>query len=136
LACPVAIPNSCLVSLTFREFVICCIDALLGVDIEVVFIVAWEIWNAKNRLHWEHKLASVNEIWQRAAALALDFKEAGLQVHALAGQSVVPVASRWRPPELNSYKLNMAFSMDLRLRLIGVGFLVRDADGTVLAALK
>jgi hypothetical protein len=49
---------------------------------------------------------------------------------------VIPMASRWRPPDQGSYKLNMGFSVDSCLSLAGVGFLVRDADGTVRAAMK
>jgi hypothetical protein len=135
-ACPVIIPSSCSVSMNFRDFVLCCIDNLSRVDTEILFTIAWEIWNARNRLHWENKLLKVNDIWQRVAVMALDFKEAGLQVQEVGGGSEVLMASRWRPPDHGFYKLNMGFSVDPFLKLVGVGFLIRDADGSVLAALK
>ncbi len=62
-ACPVTIPNSCSISMNFWDFVLCCIEILSGVDSEILFTIAWEIWNARNRLHWENKLLSVNDIW-------------------------------------------------------------------------
>jgi hypothetical protein len=68
--------------------------------------------------------------------MALDFKEAGLQLQEVEGGAVVPLASRWRPPDQGFYKLNMGFSVDHRLKLVGVGFLIRDANGSVVAAMK
>jgi hypothetical protein len=51
------------------------------------------------------------------------------------GENEVPMASRWRPPDQGSYKLNMAFYVDPCLNLVGVGSLIRDADGSVRAAM-
>uniref|UniRef100_A0A2N9ES07 RNase H type-1 domain-containing protein n=1 Tax=Fagus sylvatica TaxID=28930 RepID=A0A2N9ES07_FAGSY len=45
-------------------------------------------------------------------------------------------ASRWRPPDQGFYKLNMGFSVDPVLKLVGVGSLIRDTDGSVMAAMN
>jgi hypothetical protein len=135
IACPVIIPSSVSVSMSFKDFVLGCIDVLPRMDIDLLFTIAWEIWNARNRNHWENKVLTVDDIWRKAVSSALDFKEAGLQVHDVGGRSVVPMASRWRPPDQGFYKLNMAFYVDPCLNLVGVGSLIRDADGSVRAAM-
>uniref|UniRef100_A0A2N9FI47 CCHC-type domain-containing protein n=1 Tax=Fagus sylvatica TaxID=28930 RepID=A0A2N9FI47_FAGSY len=91
--------------------------------------------NARNRLHWENKLLSVNDIWQRAVAMVMDFKEVGLQVQEVGGSSEILRASRWRPPDQGFYKLNMGFSVDPVLKLVGMGSLIRDSDGSVMATM-
>ena len=121
--------------MSFKDFILGCIDVLPRMDIDLLFTIAWEIWNARNRNHWENKMLTVDDIWRRAVSSALDFKEAGLQVHAVGGGSVVPLASRWRPPDQGFYKLNMAFYVDPCLNLVGVGSLIRDAVGSVRAAM-
>ena len=136
MACPIIIPSFCSISMNFRDFILSCIDVLSESDTEILFTTAWEIWNARNRFHWENKLSTVNDIWQRAAALALDFKKAGLQAQAVGGGSVVPLASRWRPPDQGFFKINIGFSVDSQLNMVGVGCLVRDADGSVKAAME
>uniref|UniRef100_A0A2N9G5C3 CCHC-type domain-containing protein n=1 Tax=Fagus sylvatica TaxID=28930 RepID=A0A2N9G5C3_FAGSY len=94
MACPVIIPSSCSVSMNFRDFILSCIEFLSESDTEILFTTAWEIWNARNRFHWENVLSTVNDIWQRAAALALEFKEVSLQFQSVGGGSVVPLAIR------------------------------------------
>jgi hypothetical protein len=135
IACPVNIPSSVSVSMSFKDFVLGCIDVLPKMDMDFLFTIAWEIWNARNRDHWENKVLSVDDIWRKAVSSALDFNEAGLLVHGVGGRSVVPMASRWRPPDQGFYKLNMAFYVDPCLNLVGVGSLIRDADGSVRVAM-
>ena len=49
---------------------------------------------------------------------------------------MVPLASRWRPPDQGFFKINIGFSVDSQLNMVGVGCLVRDADGSVKAAME
>ena len=44
-------------------------------------------------------------------------------------------AHRWKPPECNHYKLNVAFRIGPDNAKVGLGVLVRDSNGAVAAAL-
>jgi hypothetical protein len=61
--------------------------------------------------------------------------EAGLQVQDPGGASVVQVFNRWRPSELGNYKVNLGFCLNLISEVVGVGFLVRDSRGLLMAAM-
>ena len=62
MACPVTIPSFCYVSMAFKEFILSCIEVLSESDLAILFTTAWEIWNARNRFHWENVTPTVNDI--------------------------------------------------------------------------
>ena len=77
-ACPVPIPHTCHPSLLFRDFISICVQSLSGFNLEILFTTAWEIWNAINRLFWDSKSSTVDDIWTKAAGLATDLIEVRL----------------------------------------------------------
>jgi hypothetical protein len=79
-ACPVPIPSSCNENFSFRDFIVHCIDALEVTQIAVLFTTAWEIWNARNRLNWDNKLTTVDDIWRKVAGMVSDFLAVNLRV--------------------------------------------------------
>ena len=44
--------------------------------------------------------------------------------------------SRWRPPDMGTYKLNIGICTRSSSRQVGVGILIRDAQGLVVAAMQ
>jgi hypothetical protein len=135
-ACPIPIPSSCNENLSFRDFTAHCIDAFDDTQIAVLFTTAWEIWNARNRLNWDNKLSTVDDIWRRAAGIASDFLAASLRVQAPEKVSTVPLAGRWRPPVQDNFKLNVSTFVDKKSKSVGIGIVIRDAQCQVLAALQ
>uniref|UniRef100_A0A2N9G5Y5 Reverse transcriptase domain-containing protein n=1 Tax=Fagus sylvatica TaxID=28930 RepID=A0A2N9G5Y5_FAGSY len=98
-ACPVPIPHVCHPSLHFRDIISICVQCLSGFNLEILFTTAWEIWNARNRLFWDSKSTTVDDIWTKATWV--------------------------------SYRLHGGGSMQ-----VGLGFLIRDAQGFVVAAMQ
>ena len=66
--------------MSFRDFIAHCIDVLEVHHIAILFTTAWEIWNARNRLHWDNKLSTVDDVWRKAAGMATNFLAVGLRV--------------------------------------------------------
>jgi hypothetical protein len=135
-ACLVPIPHVCHPSLHFRDFISICVQCLSGFNLEILFTMAWEIWNARNRLFWDSKSTTVDDIWTKAAGLATDFMEVGLRVYDLGGPASFSDFSRWRPPDVGIYKLNIGICMSSSSMQVGLRFLIRDAQGFVVAAMQ
>ena len=135
-ACPVPIPASCNGNMSFRDFIVHCTDVLDAFQIAILFTTAWEVWNARNRLLWDNKLSTVDDIWRKAAGIATEFLTAGLCLQDPERVLDTPLESRWRPPDQDNFKLNMSIFMVKESKLVGIGIVVRDAQSVVLAALQ
>lgn len=135
-AYPIPISSVCTVDMSFWDFISHCITDLSASLVTVLFTTVWEIWNARNRLLWDNKNSTVDDIWQCAAGVAIDFMEAGLQVPDPGGEFVVLVFNRWRPPELGNYKVNLGFCLNLSSKVVGVGFLVCGSRGLMMVAMQ
>ena len=102
----------------------------------MLFTTAWEIWNARNRLNWDNKLSTVDDIWRRAAGIASDFLAASLRVQAPERVLTAPLAGRWRPSVQDNCKLNVSTFVDKKSKSVGIGIVICDAQCHVLAALQ
>jgi|UniRef100_A0A2N9EEB1 hypothetical protein len=101
-----------------------------------MFYMAWGLWKARNVLYWEQKVIGVDDICQLAAGSAIDFLESGLSAQNGGGCSKVEAASRWRPPDHNDFKINVAFKRISGSSLVGIGVLICDSLGGVNAVMQ
>ena len=67
---------------------------------------------------------------------ATDFMEVGLHVYDPSGTASFSDFSLWRPPDVGIYKLNIGICTSSSSRQVGVGILIRDAQGLVVAAMQ
>ena len=135
-ACPVSIPSSCSDIMSFWDFISHCIDVLKASQIAILFTTALEVWNTRNRLLWDNKFSTVDDVWRKAAGMATDFLDVGLRMQDSGSVLEVPIASRWRPPDQGNFKLNMGLCVDKGSKSVGVGIVVRDAQCLVMVALQ
>ena len=83
--------------MSFRDFIAHCIDVLEAPQIAILFTTAWEVWNARNRLLWDNKISTVDDVWRKAASMATDFLVVGLRVQDSDSVLEFPIANKWRP---------------------------------------
>uniref|UniRef100_A0A2N9INQ2 Reverse transcriptase zinc-binding domain-containing protein n=1 Tax=Fagus sylvatica TaxID=28930 RepID=A0A2N9INQ2_FAGSY len=88
----------------------------------------------RNEMFWDGKIVGVLEICQRAVGYAIDFMEAGEQLLSKCAGSDVPIVQSWKAPVQGRYKMNLAVSFRPAEKLLGVGVLIRDCQGLVMAA--
>uniref|UniRef100_A0A2N9GBS2 Reverse transcriptase domain-containing protein n=1 Tax=Fagus sylvatica TaxID=28930 RepID=A0A2N9GBS2_FAGSY len=74
-SCPVKLPAGVDAQMTFVDMLSCCLKKLSSPDVELVFTLAWMLWNARNELMWDGKHCSVSDICCRASGMALDFND-------------------------------------------------------------
>ncbi|XP_060961850.1 uncharacterized protein LOC133032047 [Cannabis sativa] len=115
-------------------------------EMEQIFCSLWTIWTERNRIVHGHKARPAKDLASYALTgpAATCTYQQPLQSSASAPLAptsyqqpqpqVVPVAQQWRPPEANGYKLNVDAAIDVHQKVIGIGAIIRDSNGNVVAA--
>ena len=100
-------------------------------SLELFAVVAWFIWNHRNRLRLNEKGIETDRIFSTAKEYLSEFQ--------LKLPKPVPKPSkasiRWRPPVGKLYKTNFDEVVFRESGEAGIGVVVRDANGEVIAAL-
>ena len=104
---------------------------LNSADFDTLCITCWMIWNYRNKLIFENKIASYKDLWARAELYRLEFME----VQQKQNQVAEVQKMKWQPPNSDSiHKLNLAISQSKKNTSVGFGFLIRNNKGEVLVA--
>ena len=91
----------------------------------------WLIGKCKKRVVFNNIAPSYHELWTRADLYRLEFEE--VQQKNLQESSLK--AARWSPPQSDGiYKLNVAFSQSKKSISVGIGLIIQNKVGDVLAA--
>ena len=101
------------------------------VDLELFAVVAWFIWNHRNRLRLNEKGMATDKILTTAKEYLLDFQLKFLQTVTNPSKARI----RWRPPLGELYKTNYDGAVFRESGEASIGVVVRDAKGEVIAAL-
>ena len=89
------------------------------------------IWNCRNKVIFENKEPSHAGIWNNVAIYTLEF--VGTNKRDMVTSS--NLVTRWSPPPLeSSFKLNIAISQSKVSSIVGLGLLIRNSKGEVMAA--
>ena len=68
-------------------------------------MVAWSIWERRNRLRVGQSSWKIDEVVQRASELLHKFQDVQTPVRRAVGRSE---DLRWKPPDVGLYKISMA----------------------------
>ena len=97
---------------------------------DTLCIACWMIWKCRNKVVFNNMDPSYHGLWNRVDLYRMEFAEVQ-QKNTQDGS--LKVAS-WTPPQSEgSYKLNVAFSQSKKSATVGIGFIIRDKVGEVLA---
>ncbi|KAK7822083.1 hypothetical protein CFP56_037026 [Quercus suber] len=96
-------------------------------------MVAWSIWIRRNKLREKQTVWDVGETVQRARELLQEFWDVAERPSRSGGMRL---RVKWTPPAAGSYKINFDGSIFESSGRAGLGVVVRDADGMVIAALS
>ncbi|XP_035540266.1 uncharacterized protein LOC118344236 [Juglans regia] len=127
------------VNVSFRSFKEVVEHVLLTLNedyIELFACTAYHVWKRRNVLVFEEKFENSSRVAQSALQMTKEFKEANDSKQT----DVEPVSSigteTWRPPPMNVYKANWDASVDRVSCRMGVGVVVRNWEGHVIATLR
>ena len=103
------------------------------VDVEVLAMMFWLIWNNRNAKRCGGEIIDNHLIRSKAESLISEFRTA--QVTLRKPSVAATRAVRWIPPEPPSYKINFDGVVFKELSSAGMGVVVRDSSGRVIGAL-
>ena len=95
--------------------------------------MAWCSWQRRNRLRVRQSVWPLYEISDRAKALVVEFFDSNKQ--EVRPRYRCPTA-RWVPPGADWYKANYDVAIFDSLGYAGLGVVIRDSSGNVIAALS
>ncbi|KAG8638154.1 hypothetical protein MANES_15G193101v8, partial [Manihot esculenta] len=85
--------------------------------IHQAIMITWEIWNARNRLLWQHQIVNPYTVLLKAKRFQHEWQ-----------------AAKLAPPPDKGVKCNVDASLDASTGVAGVGMVLRDGAGSFLEA--
>ncbi|KAL5857613.1 hypothetical protein ACOSQ3_005071 [Xanthoceras sorbifolium] len=119
--------------MSFFDFIFACHHQLSSTEFGLLAVFLWQVWFRRM-----HDKVSMNgsEVSGSAVSFLKEFQtvSAGKLKSSLHSDgSYRPSGSAWKPPPLFSFKLNTDASFDFNNKVMGLGFVIRNSFGAVLA---
>ncbi|XP_042972892.1 uncharacterized protein LOC122304693 [Carya illinoinensis] len=106
-------------------------------QLEVMAVVMRRIWLRRNGMVFDNKLVGPNEVFNQAVQCLTDFQLAQVKQTSKIDSSV-PInnkAIHWKPPMGDILKVNWDAAWKTKEDRSGIGVVIRDSSGEVLASL-
>ena len=117
----------------FKEVIWCCASDLVLPGLEIVFTTAWALWKARNDVIWNNHITPILELCQQATSTALDYIEVGLVLKENIPLPAGLTIHKWTPLAISHYKLNLSCKVGVDGTKVGIGVIIRDSLGLVVA---
>ncbi|KAK6123143.1 hypothetical protein DH2020_043139 [Rehmannia glutinosa] len=128
--CPLRIDTTGFDFGSFNNFIGSMLSNLTQEAMELVGIISWGIWTARNKFYFEQQPFSATEIQKKSQRL---FEETCRPTQR-SNENVGPKTShRWTPPPPGTLKLNSDAAI-YKDGTVGYGFIIRHAVGDVILA--
>lgn len=101
-------------------------------QLEFFAVTVWSIWNQRNQVRLHQRNCSPH----RLAALARDWLAEFLSVQLALNISLPQFQVQWQPPPQGTTKINFDGATSAKDQISGIGVVLRDANGSVLASLS
>jgi len=102
----------------------------------LIVVIFHRIWLRRNRLIFEGQFSPPLKVFSDASSLFEDFKRHNLRESlSLASRSVGSYNCKfWKPPVAGFLKVNWDASLNINSKLVGLGCVIRNEEGCVIAA--
>ena len=117
----------------FNQLVATLTQRLTEEELELFWVQCWTIWNQRNVVMHGGKLQHPFVLTKRASDFLIEYKDKqALLATSVSTESV----QQWRPPTGSVFKLNFDAAMFSNKNSSGVGAIVRNCRGEVMAGLS
>ncbi|XP_065624659.1 uncharacterized protein LOC136065433 [Quercus suber] len=100
--------------------------------LETTITICWEMWKNRNAVRNGGPRSTGKTIVKRASTLLQDYRAATEEIPPTRPSEAV----KWHPPDHPFYKMNVDATVLKELQATGIGTVVRDGEGKVLAAMS
>ncbi|XP_030926288.1 uncharacterized protein LOC115953015 [Quercus lobata] len=102
-----------------------------GRNVELFTVMAWFIWCRRNKCHFNEPSIPVDKLLEAALKSLSEF-----QSKQLAGTThQKPAMPKWQPPPKDTYKINYDGAIFLKSEEAGIGVVIKNERGEVMASL-
>jgi ribonuclease HI len=99
---------------------------------ELFIIICWALWQRRNKIRLHQEVDSINQVGLQAKS----YLEEYMSENELSKSKPQPaLAVRWMPPRKHKYKVNYDGAVFKETNEAGIGVIVRDSFGLVMASL-
>ncbi|GLU09838.1 hypothetical protein SLE2022_266770 [Rubroshorea leprosula] len=135
LGCPLSLRVSELNEEDFASLFDSITNNLEKEQLELFCLLCWNLWNSRNDALWNNKGPNPHHIIERSLHFQMEYKKA-LMSKGRGAAAVQRVSeTRWHPPDEGYVKVNVDGAVSEQGHVFGMGALVRDHHGEVLAAM-
>ncbi|XP_075633713.1 uncharacterized protein LOC142606215 [Castanea sativa] len=100
---------------------------------EIFVVQAWTVWNQRNSMVHGRQMKHPCWLNKRAADYMEEYRIAQEQLVVL---NTISSGHHWQPPPQNMYKLNFDAAVFMEQQCSGVGAIIRNAQGEVMAGMS
>ncbi|KAK7841475.1 putative ribonuclease h protein [Quercus suber] len=102
--------------------------------VECAIAICWGIWKDRNTVRHGGKHREGKAIVRSSLRVLDEFQAANVQPLVLIRQP--PNETKWRPPQPGHYKVNVDGAIFSKKKQVGIGVIIRDSVGMVIATLN
>ena len=99
---------------------------------EIFIVMCWALWQRRNKLRLHQEVEPINQVGSKAKCYLEEFNREN--DHSNAHPQAAP-ETRWLPPKILRYKINYDGAVFKETNEAGIGVIVRDFQGLVMASL-
>jgi ribonuclease HI len=110
-------------------------DILDDSDLALVSTIARRIWLRRNSFLFEGVFLPPGQLFLQSIVAMEDFNSASVSVASARERTLTLPMPRWKKPDEGMIKANWDAALDIQTQRMGVGTVLRDAAGRVLAAM-
>ena len=101
-------------------------------DAELLAFTGWTIWNHRNQIRFKEVMCPINHILPLSKERKVEFQN----LHSATRTVQHRNHTRWKPPESEAYKVNYDGATFAEQGKAGIGVVVRNSEGAVMASLS
>lgn len=120
----------------FWENYVAAIHQLMKEQIPLFVMICWHIWSARNKVVWERKIKTSEEVIFVARKMLIESQTVRSMFQPRQSHKQIIHSKKWRPPQLGQYKMNVDGAVFDSLRTTSLGAVIRDAHGEILAVVS
>ena len=94
--------------------------------------MAWSIWNRRNQVHFNEVVCPLQRIDQLSKERRVEFQN----LHTVSPKQKHEMHTKWESPDLGVFKVNYDGAMFAETGRAGLGMVIRNSDGAVMASLS
>ena len=112
-------------------------NAMLSVskaEFELLAASMWAIWHARNEFHFNKSISDPSSVLAKAEAMCNSYQRISFQEETAARSRSESTVTGWKPPPENWFKLNVDAATNAGKERAGLGAIVRNWKGEIMAA--